>query len=321
MRDKREYEVPESQFRERLEKVRDFADSNYLSAVVVYSAPEIHQWAQSGHVGYLTNWSNLDRLVETMVVVPRQGEPALLFAGVEYMLGQIDQVAWMTDVRMVSSPDPRQVSSSYDVDVGGDMAGGAKTFGGATADIIEATGSGGKPIAIAGREQIPMVFYKDLESSIAEGIADAPDIVAELRAIKSPEEVSVLRQVAAVSDRCYAAMLEALEDGIWGYELSAAMDSAGKRVGADFVYNTLHNAPGGRSTRATCPSSHTPIACTPATTSTPTRTSSTRATGSSRRAAARSASRSRPARAWSSAIWRRSRRCWRRSSRGCRSAS
>ncbi len=245
MWDKSEYEVPESQFRERLSKVRDFADSNNLSAVVVYSAPQIHQWAQSGHVGYLTNWSNLDRLVESMVVVPRQGEPALLFAGVEYMLDQIEEVSWIGDVRMVSSPDPRQVSSSYDTDVGGDLAGGAKTFGGATADIIEASGSGGKPIAIAGREQIPMVFYKDLESSIAAGIADAPDIVEELRAIKSPEEVSVLRQVAGVSDRCYEAMLEALKDGMWGYELSAAMDNAGKRIGTDFIYNTMHNAPGG----------------------------------------------------------------------------
>ena len=32
MWDKSEYEVPESQFRERLSKVRDFADSNNLSA-------------------------------------------------------------------------------------------------------------------------------------------------------------------------------------------------------------------------------------------------------------------------------------------------
>ena len=92
MWDKNEYEVPESQFRNRLEKVREFADVNDLSAVVAYSAPTIHHWAQSGHVGYLTNWSNLDRLADTMVVVPRTGEPVLLVAGVEYMLDQIDQV-------------------------------------------------------------------------------------------------------------------------------------------------------------------------------------------------------------------------------------
>ena len=246
MWDKTDYEVPESQFNDRLEKVREFADQNDLSAVVAYSAPTIHHWAQSGHVSYLTNWSNLDRLVDTMVVVPRKGTPVLLLAGVEYMLEQIDEVSWIKDVRMVSSPDPRAVSSSYDVGIAGEEAeGGATTFGGAVADIVSANGCGGRPIGIAGKDQLTLALYMDLESSIREGVADTPDIVAELRAIKSPEEISLQRQVAAVADRCYETMMIALEDGMWGYELSAEMDRAGKIVGADFIYNTMHTAPQG----------------------------------------------------------------------------
>ena len=246
MWDKNEYEIPESQFHDRLEKVRDFTEENDLSAVVAYSAPTIHHWAQSGHVGYLTNWSNLDRLVDTMVVVPRKGEPVFLLAGVEYMLDQIDHVSWIKNVRMVSSPDPRAVSSSYDTGVDGDESpGGAKSFGGAVDEIIRANGCAGRPIGIAGKDQLTLALYMDLESSVRDGVADTPDIVAELRSVKSAEEISLQRQVAAVADRCYESMIESLSDGMWGYELSAEMDRAGKRVGADFIYNTMHTAPNG----------------------------------------------------------------------------
>jgi Xaa-Pro aminopeptidase len=40
-------------------------------------------------------------------------------------------------------------------------------------------------------------------------------------------------------------MLDELEDGMWGYELTAEMDSTAKRSGADFVYHCMHTAPAG----------------------------------------------------------------------------
>ena len=106
MWDKAEYEVPKSEFDERVARVAAFAVERDLGAVVVHSAPRIHQWTQAGHVGYLTNWSNLDRITDSMVVVTRDGEPLLLLPGVEYMLEQIEEVSWITDVRLVNSPDP-----------------------------------------------------------------------------------------------------------------------------------------------------------------------------------------------------------------------
>ncbi len=101
---KTEPEIPQSQFEGRIERVRLFADERNLSTVVAYSSPKIHQWSQTGHVGYLTNWSNLDRIVDTAVVVPRKGEAVLLVAEVEYMLDQIAEVSWIGDMRLVSSP-------------------------------------------------------------------------------------------------------------------------------------------------------------------------------------------------------------------------
>ena len=61
---KTNHEIPKLEFENRIERVRSFAIKHNLSGLVIYSAPKIHQWNQTGHVGYLTNWSNLDRIVD-----------------------------------------------------------------------------------------------------------------------------------------------------------------------------------------------------------------------------------------------------------------
>ncbi len=246
MWDKALHEIPEAEFQRRLERVRGFALERNLAGVVVYYQPKIHQWSQADHVGYLTNWSNLDRMTDSMVIVPREGDPVLLVSGVDFMRDQIEPVSWMRDVRMVRSPDPRAIAAAYNSDADGDGANaGARTFGGETAEILNATGSAGRPIGISGFEAMSVALYRDLESSVSDGIVDVPDIVGELRSIKSAGEVSLLRQTAAVSDRGYEVMMDTLTDGILGYELTAEMDHSGRRLGGDLVYHCTHWPPGG----------------------------------------------------------------------------
>lgn len=243
---KYDYEIPESQFRDRCKQVAQFAAQRGLGAVVAYSAPRIHQWTQTGHVGYLTNWSNLDRVTDTMVIVPMTGEPVLLVSGVEYMLDQIAEVCWINDVRLVSSPDPRSISGTYDDNVTGKAPSqGIKTYGQELIDILTVNGLSGKPIAIAGSEAITRPLYQDLSNAVDGNITDTSDIIAELRSIKSPEEVEILRQTATVCDQAYATMVHLLADGMWGYELTAAMDHTARRAGGDLVYHCMHSAPGG----------------------------------------------------------------------------
>lgn len=246
MWNKNEHEIPQSQFEERIERVRRFAEERNLSGVVAYSSPKIHQWSQTGHVGYLTNWSNLDRIVDTAVLVPRKGEAVLLVAGVEYMLDQIAEVSWIGDVRMVSSPDPRAVSSAYDPSVGGEEATrGALSLGAEVSRILKANGCDGPPVGVAGLEAMPSAIYQDLVTSVTGGIGDVPDIVAELRQFKTPQEIVLLRRAAELSDLSYQTMMDVLEDGMWGYELTAEMDRTASRKGADMVYHCMHSAPGG----------------------------------------------------------------------------
>src|SRR3972149_7595240 len=78
--------IPESEFRARVEKVREFVRGNSLAALVAYSGPWTHMWYQAGHVGWLTNWANGDRIIDSMAVVPAEGEPVLLFFGLPFLL-------------------------------------------------------------------------------------------------------------------------------------------------------------------------------------------------------------------------------------------
>ena len=204
MRNKETYEIPRSLFDQRIERVQAFAVERNLAAVFVFSSPRIHQWSQTGHVGYLTNWSNLDRTVDTAVIVPREGEAALLMPGVEFMLDQVAQVSWTTDVRLVSSPDPRSISRAYDLSVGGEeAAGAARSFGAETTEILKENGLNGLPIGISGIESLPTSIYQDLTNSVSGGITNIPDIVADLRQYKSPEEITLLKESASISDMSY----------------------------------------------------------------------------------------------------------------------
>ena len=181
-----------------------------------------------------------------MVVVTRDGDAILLVPGVEYMLQQIDEVSWIHDVRLVSSPDPRAIAGSFDPGVGGEAASGdVNSFGAEVHQILIAAGCADRPTAVAGMEAMPVTIHRDLQAALTGGLVDTPDIVAQLRSLKSPQEVDVMRQVAALSDRCYARMVEVLTDGMMGYELSAEMDHAARRAGADLVYNCVHSAPDG----------------------------------------------------------------------------
>ena len=61
----------------------------------------------------------------------------------------------------------------------------------------------GSPVAVSGTEAMPVTLYRDLERSIPAGIAEAPDVVAELRQFKTPEEAALLRRTAEISDSSY----------------------------------------------------------------------------------------------------------------------
>ena len=181
-----------------------------------------------------------------MVVVPRQGEAALIISALELTFDMIQEVSWIKDMRIVSSPDPRSIAGAYDTSVGGEDAyREVRNFGQEAQHILETNDCGDRPVGLAGLEAMPFLLHASLKSALENGITDVPDIVADLRAVKSPEEILLLRKTAQISDSAYESMLGVLEEGVWGYEVTAQMDLKAKQSGADLVYHCMHSVPGG----------------------------------------------------------------------------
>lgn len=234
--------IPESEFRSRVEKVRDFVKGNNLGGLLAYSGPRAHMWYQTGHVGWLTNWANRDRIPDSMVLVPAEGEPALLFSGLPFMLSQIKEVSWMKDCHIVRSADPSAVA----IQPGAKMAGETRDFAGEVAAILNERGLGEKPVGLVGIENMPVPFYEALLKGLgANRLRVVEDIIAQLRAVKSPNEVKLMRRAAELSDLGYETFIRVAKPGMRGIEAIAEAERSVRARGAEDVLYWIANVPDG----------------------------------------------------------------------------
>ena len=177
----------------RIERIRAWLEANNLGALFVYSPAAEHKWGQTAHVAYLTGWANHDRIVDSAVVVPVEGDPVLMFAGLPYMLEQIEQVSPITDVRLVKAVDPNAVAVDAKT-MGG--ARGPVTFAEEAVAIMRENEIFNERVGVAGVDNMPVPFYEHLHAELGENLVRGDDIVAELRTVKTPEELELIRHAA-----------------------------------------------------------------------------------------------------------------------------
>ena len=229
--------VSQDELEARYEKVRAFLEAQGLAALIVYSPAAEHKWGQTGHVSYLTGWANADRIVDSVVVVPLEGPPALLFAGLPFMLEGIEDVSPVDDARLVRAVDPNAVA----MDRGG--GGGPQSFAGETLAILREREVFRKGIGVVGIENMPVPFYEALSQEIGEDLRRVDDIVAELRSVKSPTELELMRHSAHLGDLGFEAMMEVARPGMRGIEIVAEMERAARREGADHAKYWMASGP------------------------------------------------------------------------------
>lgn len=235
--------IPEAEFASRVAEVRKFVVSRGLEALVVFSASRSNIWYQTGHVGYISNWSNSDRVFDTMVVLPAEGAPVLLIAGLPYVIEKVREVSWMTDVRAVGAEDPRAAA----------LPGLTRTFGTEVRDILRERGREGKKVGLVGVEAMSVAVYQSLVRALSESAIEfCDDVVADLRCRKSPAEVALMREAARLSDLGFEALLEAASPGMRGYEVVAEAERAVRVQGADYARFWMASGP-----------SESPVLCLP----------------------------------------------------------
>ena len=230
--------ISAAEFDSRHERVRAFLDENDLGALFAFSPAMEHKWSQTGHVSYLCGWANHDRLGNSAVVVPASGKVALLFEGLPYMIEQAAQVSPVEDIRTVSPVDPNAVSLHGQGDA--NAIGG---FAGETLAILGDNGLSGKPVGVVGIDAMPVRCYEAIRDGLGNQFRQIDDIVAQLRSIKSADEVAAMRQAAHLSDLGFQTMVESARDGMRGIELVAEMEWVARRQGADHAKYWMASGP------------------------------------------------------------------------------
>ena len=140
-----------AEFAQRWTRVRAFLREQDLGGLLAYSPPKEHKWGQTGHVSYLSGWDNHDRIVDSAVIVPARGEPALLLAGMPYMLEQIAEVSCIRDLRLVEAVDPHAVAAIAE-------DGAPRTSAGQALAILHDNGLGGKRVGVVGIDNMSTPF-------------------------------------------------------------------------------------------------------------------------------------------------------------------
>ena len=225
----------------RLDRVRAFLEDQDLGALFAYSLPAEHKWGQTGHVSYLSGWANSDRVSDSAVVVPVSGRPALLFAGQPYMAEQIAEVSPIEDVRLVRAVDPNAAAVARPKGV--PMGAWLRDFAGETSTILSENGLSDKDVGVVGVENMSVPFFEALSTEFGQRLRRVNDIVAEMRSIKSPTEIELMRHASRLGDLGFETMLEVARPGMHGFEIVAEMERAVRNAGADYVKYWMASGP------------------------------------------------------------------------------
>jgi len=235
------YDISAETLEARFDKIRDFLEERGLGALFAYSPPHEHKWGQTGHVSYLSGWANHDRIVDSAVVVPVSGQPALLVGGDQYMFRLIGHVSPIDDVRLVQPIQSHVLGLVQPGSV--PPTGSHLSFAAETHAILEETGNSRKDVGVVGLDNMPFALYEPLSRELCSKLRRVDDVVAELRSVKSPEEIELMRYAAHLSDLGFKTMLEIARPGMRGIDVVAEMESAMRREGADHAKFWIASGP------------------------------------------------------------------------------
>ncbi len=204
----------EQEYEARIERLRALMRRDGLDCVLVLGTA-----GDPANVRYLTNFDDLYG-GETVVVVPLDGEVVLVTNAVmhgEPMHSGIPQV-WPHEVRAAAAP--RTVTGGAQV----------ATVADHVRDVLSALPQDAA-VGLVGewREQLVQSLGLDDDGRLHRGLG----LLAELRKIKSPAEVELLRKAARLADDAAIAAMGAVAPGVTEFEIAAAANEAMFRGGAE----------------------------------------------------------------------------------------
>jgi Xaa-Pro aminopeptidase len=92
---------------------------------------------------------------------------------------------------------------------------------------------GHKTIGLVGRGALPSGLVDAIRDKVPAKLVDASDLVDRIKAIKSPEEIALLRATAAMQDTLFAKVVAAIKPGMRDCDLGAIAQYEGQLLGSE----------------------------------------------------------------------------------------
>lgn len=200
---------PESEYEERVRKVREMMASHELDALMVFSNPAGHDWA--GHLTYLTSF--MPHGGNGALLLPMDGEPALVFDMI-YHSEPTHSMNWTTWVRNVQPSARGAVSVNVQ------------------AWFNENRLDRGR-VGLVGEMMFPWAFWDKTLRGLPDTVwSSVTRSFNEIQKRKSPLEMELIRKVCAMTNEGMRAGVDAVSSGVTEGEVVGEIAKEFYRQGA-----------------------------------------------------------------------------------------
>jgi Xaa-Pro dipeptidase len=192
----------------RIGAIKERMRDKGFQALIVFSQVIL---GEKGAVRYISNYRLLTR--KDYLVLPLEGDPALILPTLGQQMAAM-KASWIRDVRS-----------------GGETEGMIREV----AEKIKGYGLEKGTIGIVGLlSSMPHYDYELLKKELPQAsFTDSTELLNEVRAVKSPEEIEMIRETTDIADTCYELLLEIMRSGIDEREVMAEINKLLTLKGAE----------------------------------------------------------------------------------------
>ncbi len=224
--------IPAEEFKQRQARVQEKVREKGLDALIVHSNE-----ADFANVRYLSDYWPI--FESAGVLVQSDGDPILLI-GPESETFARDHSA-IRDIRKILYYREAAEPDYPDIEI--------DTFAGVFAAANR--GNGIKRLGIAGWTAMPVSVYEQVKSALPNAeIVKADDIMHEMRAVKSPNEIALLKEATRICDLALDDVLARAKPGMTELQLVGVAQEAMYRHGAEYEAHPTYVLSGVHSSHA-----------------------------------------------------------------------
>jgi Xaa-Pro dipeptidase len=237
--------IPVSEYRDRVSNCQKFARRARFDAILAYSGSRysMGQGVESGqHIRYFVGFNFPPRLIQeedvvvpymlgdSLVVIPQEGEPSLLLSRQDPKSARAKNQVWLSDVRSISDEYSDQFSGAIN-----------RGLAELAREVLD--GKRKARLGVAGT-RFPLQLQTELSKVLRKSrFVECGNQLDQLRAIKTPNELRIMRKAAEIADEGVRAMIESSRPGVAEYEVHMAVEKAMFDAGGDNPWSVIQSGP------------------------------------------------------------------------------